>query len=116
MLQVSVKGKQVAILTDGEYFGEVSLYHNRGRRSATVQTGTYCQIFSLSKVSMEEAFSPFPVAYAQMKRTATQLWQDTYTKQQEKARTESLRAEPPPPPIPKLSSNDGEQSSAVLLC
>lgn len=75
-----IKGRQVALLGDGEFFGEVSLYHNRGRRTATVLTGTYCQIFSLAKSVMDTTFAPHPDVFAQIKTKARKLWNESYAK------------------------------------
>lgn len=43
-LHVSVKSIEVARLGEGEFFGEVAMYHNDGRRTATVGTITYCEV------------------------------------------------------------------------
>lgn len=39
-----MKGTVVATLKSGSFFGEVALYHNKGRRIATVDTLTYCEV------------------------------------------------------------------------
>lgn len=46
-LHVSVKSMEVARLGEGEFFGEVAMYHNNGRRTATVGTITYCEVRNL---------------------------------------------------------------------
>lgn len=43
-LHVCVQQVEVARLGEGELFGEVAMYHNKGRRTATVSTITHCEV------------------------------------------------------------------------
>lgn len=43
-LHVCVHQVEVARLGEGEFFGEVALYYNDGRRTATVSTITHCEV------------------------------------------------------------------------
>jgi hypothetical protein len=47
-------------MADGQSFGETVLYQSNGKRTATVATRTYCQLFLLSKNSVNMAFSTRP--------------------------------------------------------
>lgn len=44
-----MKGCVVATLKSGNFFGEVALYHNKGRRTATVETLTYCEVMNKTR-------------------------------------------------------------------
>ena len=43
-LKVLVKETQIGTLQEGDFFGEVAMYHNKGRRTATVIATTYCEV------------------------------------------------------------------------
>ena len=43
-MRVIVNGTQIGTREEGEFFGEVSMYHNKGRRTATVLAMTYCEV------------------------------------------------------------------------
>ncbi|GMH37815.1 hypothetical protein BSKO_05688 [Bryopsis sp. KO-2023] len=68
-LRVVVKDVEVARLCEGEFFGEVAMYHNKGRRTATVGTITYCENMTgrgkkSEKPSQNESESLDPVVAA----------------------------------------------------
>lgn len=69
-MQVTVKGKRVAFLSAGDCFGEAVLYHNNVKRTASIYTRTYAQIFLLSKNAVNVAFAAHPAAYAELRRKA----------------------------------------------
>ncbi|GMH45914.1 hypothetical protein BSKO_13877 [Bryopsis sp. KO-2023] len=74
LLQVTVQMCRVATLKSGDFFGEVALYHNKGRRIATVETITYCEICSLQKKDVEEALGPYPHISKVIRDRAKLLW------------------------------------------
>ena len=44
-MQVIKDGMQLALLTDGQSFGETVLYSTTTKRTATVITRSYCQVW-----------------------------------------------------------------------
>ena len=69
-LQVIVKGKRVGLMSSGDCFGEAVLYHTNVKRTASIYTRTYAQIFLLSKNAVNIAFAAHPAAYAELRRKA----------------------------------------------
>ena len=59
---VSVKGATIAVLTDGSSFGEIALIHAKTRRSATVTSMTYCELYILKKKDIDKVLSGTPEA------------------------------------------------------
>jgi CRP-like cAMP-binding protein len=89
LLQVWVKGKRVATLHDGDCFGEGVLYQENAKRTATVTTRTYCQLFLLSKSAVAAAFGAHPVAYQQLRTTVRELVQQHMQERMNRQRTDS---------------------------
>ena len=51
-LEVLHEGHALAVLGPGSYFGEMSvLYQEHFRRQATIRATTYCEMYSLGRVS-----------------------------------------------------------------
>ncbi|GMH45263.1 hypothetical protein BSKO_13220 [Bryopsis sp. KO-2023] len=84
LLQVSVHGCTVATLKSGNFFGEVALYHNKGRRTATVETLTYCEICSLQRKDVEEALGPYPNITKLIRERAKSLWGKHHSENEQK--------------------------------
>ena len=75
--RLEIKKKFMGVLrtvTEGEYFGEVALYHNRGRRTATVITVSYCELVSLRRVDVEETLSSHPHIISAIRERAETLF------------------------------------------
>ena len=75
LVQVIAKGKRVALLSAGDCFGEAVLYHDNNKRTASVTTRTYCQLFSLSKAAVNVAFAAHPAAYQELRTRARSMLQ-----------------------------------------
>lgn len=73
---MSKEGRVVALLTEGESFGETVLYHERAKRTATVITRSYCQLFMLSKNAVSTALATSPEAYRKLKEHARALYRE----------------------------------------
>lgn len=73
-MQVVKEGSPIALLTDGQLFGETVLYHPTATRSATVVTNSYCQLMMLSKAAMDNALSSRPLQYQKVKDKARSLY------------------------------------------
>ena len=73
--QVLIGGKRIALLSAGDCFGEAVLYHDNNKRTASVITRTYCQLFSLSKTAMNVAYAAHPTAYAELRARARSMFQ-----------------------------------------
>jgi CRP-like cAMP-binding protein len=46
---ISVNGNKVAVLGPGDYFGEIALLLNAGRRTAVAISGSYTNLFTLPR-------------------------------------------------------------------
>jgi CRP-like cAMP-binding protein len=68
-------GRQVAMLTHGQSFGETVLYNAVGKRTATVITRSYCQLILLEKAAMDAAFQSRPLVYQKLKEKAKVLYE-----------------------------------------
>eukprot|EP00736_Rhodelphis_marinus_P007637 Rmarinus@m.3765 len=54
------EGLRVATIGTGGYFGEVAFVQHEVRRTATVRSVTYCELYTLSKVDLDKAVKYFP--------------------------------------------------------
>ena len=61
--------KLVRVLREGEYFGEISLFENIPR-TASVRAETYCDLYSLRKLTFDQIFENFPEVRARVKEKA----------------------------------------------
>uniref|UniRef100_UPI0037E89104 potassium/sodium hyperpolarization-activated cyclic nucleotide-gated channel 2 n=1 Tax=Semicossyphus pulcher TaxID=241346 RepID=UPI0037E89104 len=60
VVTVLTKGSIGMKLMDGSYFGEICLL-TRGRRTASVQSDTYCRLYSLSVDNFNEVLEEYPM-------------------------------------------------------
>lgn len=74
--QVSKDGKVLALMSEGESFGETVLYHERAKRTATIITRSYCQLFMLSKNSVSTALATSPDAHRKLRERARDLYRE----------------------------------------
>jgi CRP-like cAMP-binding protein len=59
-LKVYVNGNWVGRIEEGEYFGEIAMLLKCGRRSATVITHEYCDLFIIKRNSFENLMFDYP--------------------------------------------------------
>ena len=84
-----MKGRKVGMLSAGDCFGEAVLYANNVKRSATITTRTFCQLFLLSKSAVTLACSAYPAAYQQLKVRAREAYQRHLAAHEARARAGS---------------------------
>lgn len=76
-VQVTVKGKEVATLTDGAFFGEMALLEKNSKRSATVTASRFCDCRVIHKSHFGRLLKLFPAERAffeaEAERRAAQL-------------------------------------------
>lgn len=58
-------------LSEGDFFGEIALFQD-SPRTATVKANTYCDIYSLGKLTFEKTLEQYPEIAAKIKEKATQ--------------------------------------------
>ena len=69
-LEVLTKeGKQLAVLKDGDFFGEIAIFGNKPR-TATVKSLTYCDIYSLNKNAFDYVVSKYEDILSQIESKA----------------------------------------------
>lgn len=73
---MSQDGRVLALMTEGESFGETVLYHERAKRTATIITRSYCQLFLLSKSAVSTALATSPEAHRKLKERARDLYRE----------------------------------------
>jgi len=64
-------GQTVATLTDGSFFGEISLLE-RGPRTANVRAASYCDLYTLEKSALDDVAAEFPEFGAHIRDMAEQ--------------------------------------------
>ena len=72
-------GTVINTLTEGNFFGEVSLIHNTSR-SATVVTQTYCDVFVLEREDFLAISTRYPELYEKIKQIADVFYSQKYNK------------------------------------
>ena len=95
---------ELATLTDGSYFGEISILNLGGsgnRRTANVRSVGYSDLFCLSKSDLLEALTEYPEAKALLEERGrrTLIRDGTLDK-----KTVHPPHPPPPPPAPSSTS------------
>ncbi|NNC93968.1 MAG: cyclic nucleotide-binding domain-containing protein [Chitinophagales bacterium] len=58
-LDVTVKGKSIAKIKEGDLFGEIALFMNT-KRTATVRADTYCDLYRLDQSACKRVLDRFP--------------------------------------------------------
>lgn len=76
LVQVSKDGRVLALMSEGESFGETVLYHERAKRTATIITRSYGQLFMLSKNSVSTALATSPEAHRKLRERARDLYRE----------------------------------------
>eukprot|EP00892_Ulva_mutabilis_P007395 jgi/Ulvmu1/5027/UM021_0044.1 len=76
IFEVSKDGRVLALMTEGESFGETVLYHERAKRTATIITRSYCQLFMLSKNAVSTSLATSPDAHRRLKERARDLYRE----------------------------------------
>ncbi len=60
--RVTINNKTLAIITEGNAFGEIALVNSQARRSATVTSMTYCEVYVLKRKDIDRVLSGHPKA------------------------------------------------------
>lgn len=69
-LTLSKEGKEYfKIFRDGDFFGEMILFSNESR-TASVKAETYCDLYSLDKISFDMVISKYPDFFEKIKKQA----------------------------------------------
>ena len=102
---------ELATLTDGSYFGEISILNLGGsgnRRTANVRSVGYSDLFCLSKSDLLEALTEYPEAKALLEERGrrTLIRDGTLDKK-------AVQPPHPPPPPPPPSSTSHVTSEAL---
>lgn len=69
-LEVKHAGKALAVLTDGDFFGEIALFNNEKRRTATVTSLTYSDLYRLDRELFDKVLKRYPKIAEHIKRIA----------------------------------------------
>ena len=106
---------ELAILTDGSYFGEISILNLGGsgnRRTANVRSVGYSDLFCLSKSDLLEALTEYPEAKALLEERGrkTLIRDGTLDK-----KTVQPPHPPPTPPPPPSSTSHVTPASVSLM-
>ena len=104
---------ELATLTDGSYFGEISILNLGGsgnRRTANVRSVGYSDLFCLSKSDLLEALTEYPEAKALLEERGrrTLIRDGTLNKK-------TVQPPHPPPPSPPPSSTTNVTLASVAL-
>jgi CRP-like cAMP-binding protein len=60
-------GKEVCHLEDGDHFGEISLFANNDKRTASVVAIDYCEIYRLGREDFRKTIATVPDLYERIK-------------------------------------------------
>ncbi|MBU2493536.1 MAG: cyclic nucleotide-binding domain-containing protein [Bacteroidetes bacterium] len=63
------ENKQLAVLKDGDFFGEIAIFANKPR-TATVRSLTYCDLYSLNKSTFDYVISKYKEILSQIEKKA----------------------------------------------
>jgi hypothetical protein len=74
-VEVLVNDERVIVLSSGSFFGEYALLFPMKKRTATIRTLTYCDLFVLRKKDFERVLAAFPEFEALIRETAIQRLQ-----------------------------------------
>jgi len=69
-LKVISNGKELSTLTDGDFFGEIALFAENKRRTATIQSVTYSDLYRLDRELFNEVLKRYPKIAEHIKRIA----------------------------------------------
>ena len=65
-VDVTIAGNWMRRMAEGEFFGEIAVFMKSGRRTATVFSKSYCDLFFLSKTSLINLIFDFPADAEEM--------------------------------------------------
>ncbi len=71
-LQVFSGDKKISTLTDGDFFGEIALFTENKKRTATVISTTYCDLYRLKRKHFIEVLNKYPQIASHIKSVADQ--------------------------------------------
>ena len=71
-LQVYSNDKKISTLKDGDFFGEIALFTENKKRTASVISTTYCDLYSLRRKHFIEVLNKYPEIVAHIKSVADQ--------------------------------------------
>ena len=79
-LQVFSGDKKISTLTDGDFFGEIALFTENKKRTATVISTTYCDLYRLRRKHFIEVLNKHPEIASHIKSVADQRIEDSTIK------------------------------------
>ncbi len=62
--------KVLSVLTDGDFFGEIALFTEQKRRTATVKSAFYSDLYRLDRELFEEVLKRYPKIAEHIKKIA----------------------------------------------
>lgn len=69
-LEVILNDEVISILTDGDFFGEIALFTERKKRTATVKSVTYSDLYRLDRELFDEVLKRYPRIAEHIKKVA----------------------------------------------
>lgn len=69
-LEVVMNNESLSVLTDGDFFGEISLFTEQKRRTATVISKSYSDLYRLDRELFEEVLRRYPKIAEHIKKIA----------------------------------------------
>ncbi len=69
-LEVILNDEVISILTDGDFFGEIALFTERKKRTATVKSVTYSDLYRLDRELFNEVLKRYPRIAEHIKKVA----------------------------------------------
>ena len=69
-LEVISIGEIITVLTDGDFFGEIALFTDNKRRTATVKSVHYSDLYRLDRELFEEVLKRYPQIAEHIKKIA----------------------------------------------
>ena len=69
-LEIIMNEKVLSVLTDGDFFGEIALFADQKRRTATVKSVFYSDLYRLDRELFEEVLKRYPQIAGHIKKIA----------------------------------------------
>jgi len=101
-VEVVVRGRSVATLTDGDCFGEIALLVPSARRTASIIAVVFCEAYQLSREAFQSCLEGFPDTHARIRKLAS-----------ERVRELASQAAKPQAPPPATAPQWSRQSRRV---
>jgi CRP-like cAMP-binding protein len=100
-------GKEVCHLEDGDHFGEISLFANNDKRTASVVAIDYCEIYRLSREDFRKTIATVPDLYERIKDQGLRRMDATVVMEEHHKRRMLLAS------TKEGDDDDGERSDSI---